>query len=228
MKKIMIFLCSFTIALCSIAQNNSNITISTTGTSNLKIRFGGKQYSLQDRSVTFQNLQPGDYSLAIFQLRRNSIGVNEYAEVYNKTVTLVNQKHLEISVLRFGQVAFDESTIEPDNWSSGSFNPSPTQGTNTGYGAVTDEQFAMLKKTIFTSPFDDERLATGKIVLKNNMFTVAQIKDLCRGFTFDDRRLEFAKFAYDYCVDKGIYVTVQDVFVFPDSKTALLNYIKNK
>jgi hypothetical protein len=240
MKRIIISLFAFFIVVCSFAQNNSsNITISTTGTSNLKIKFGGKQYSLQDRSVTFQGMQPGSYSLVIYQMKKRSPGgsggyggngYNDYTEVYNSNVTLTARKHLEISVLRFGKVAWDESFIEPDNWGNTPYSPIGNQDAGTGNlnTAVSAEQFALLKKSVSDAAFDSDKLITGRVILKNNWFTAAQIKELVKLFSFDDKKLEFAKLAYDYCVDKGLYIGILDAFSFQSTKNSLLEYIKNR
>jgi len=232
MKLFTLLICTFALSFSVLAQNNSNFTISTTGNTNLKIRFGGKQYSLQDRSVTFQSLQPGTYTLQIFQLQRKSSGATEYVEVFNNNVTLTAQKHLEVSVLRFGKVAWDESYIEADDWNTNSYNPvSGNQGNNANsnnYGPVSSDQFTMLKKAMEDASYDQDKLATGGVILKNNLFTTTQIKELCRLFSYDNYRLDFAKLAYDYCIDKGTYIAVLDVFDYQSNKTALLNYIKSK
>ena len=234
--KQLLLIASFVIAIGSIAQNSSNITISTTGTSNLKIIFDGKKYSLLDRSVSFQNILPGSHPLIIYQLQRKLTGSTEFVEVYNNNINLAAKKHLEISVLRFGKVAFDESYMETDSWNEGNYNPKNNPGNNNNQGnnngnaatTVTDQQFAQLKKAMADAIYDDQILATGKVVLKNNLFTIDQIKTLCKLFAYDDRRLEFAKAAYDHCAEKGLYISVQDVFIYPTYKTLLINYINSK
>jgi len=236
--KQLLLISSFFISIIGFAQNNGNITISTTGNSNLKILFDGKKYSLLDRSVTFQNLPAGNHALVIYQLQKKNLGGTEYVEVFNNNVVLNPKKHLEVSVLRFGKVAWDESFIEPDTWNEGNYNPrnngNNNQGNNNGnnYGngpvPVSDQQLAQLKKAMVDATYDNQILTTGKVILKNNWFTVAQIKELCQVFTYDDKRLEFAKVAYDYCIEKGLYISVQDVFTFSTYKTQLINYINSK
>jgi hypothetical protein len=155
-------------------------------------------------------------------------------EVYNSNITLSPKKHLEIAVLRFGKVMLDEGFIEADNWNNGSYNPSGgnnnnNQGNNNSIGyPVSNEQFLLLKKSMADAYYDNDKLTTGKVVLKNNLFTTAQIKELLKLFYNDEQRLEFAKLAYDYCTDKGSYISLLDVFYYPSSKTSLLNYIKDK
>jgi len=219
---------SFILTIDGFSQNSSNITISTTGTSNLKILFDGKKYSLLDRSVTFQNILAGNHPLVIYQLQKKNTGGTEYVEVYNNNILLTARKHLEISVLRFGKVAFDENYIEADNWNEGNYNPGSSNQGGNRTSTVSDQQFLMLKKAMADAVYDDQILSTGKVILKNNLFTVQQVKELCKVFTYDDRRLEFAKAAYDYCAEKGLYISVLDVFTYQNYKTSLLNFINSK
>lgn len=229
MKKFILCICLVTISLFSLAQSTGNFTISTTGNNNLKIKFGGKQYSLQDRSVTFQNLTPGTYTLTIFQLQRKSNGSTEYAEVFNNNIILTAQKHLEVTVLRFGKAAWDESNIEPDSWANTGYQPVTGQYGSSNYGGtVTDQQFAELKQALSNATYDSDKIITGRVIVKDNWFRAAQIKELCLLFTYDDKRLEFAKVAYDNCANKGFYITVLDAFTYQSSKNTLLDYIKNK
>jgi Domain of unknown function (DUF4476) len=229
MKKFILSLCLVTITLFSFAQTTGSVSISTTGNSNLKITFGGKQYSLQDRSVTFQSLTPGTYPLTIFQLQRKSNGSTEYTEVFNNNILLKAQKHLEVSVLRFGKVAWDESNLEPDSWANTGYQPVPGQDAGNNYGSsLTAEEFAELKKSVRNATYDSDKLATGRVILKDNLFTAQQIKELCQLFTYDDHRLDFAKAAYDYCDNRGFYITVLEAFTYQSTKNLLMEYIKTK
>lgn len=234
-----LFLC---IGLAVFAQNTSNLTISTTGTSNLKIRFANKKYSLMDRSLTFQSLAPGTYTLTIYQLQNKAFGGGtEYVSVFDKTITLSPQKHTEVCVLRFGKVAWDEKTIERDNWNENYQNPEPDRDRdggwrngngNGGYGnnrvAVDATNFEKMKDAIAKQTYDDDKLTMAKVVMKNNWYTAAQLKTLTEKFLYDDNKLAFAKFAYDFCVDPGNYYTVADAMIYQSTKQDLLKYIAGK
>lgn len=233
-----LFLC---IGFAVFAQNTSNLTISTTGTSNLKIRLAGKKYSLMDRSLTFQSLNPGSYTLTIYQLQNKSFGPGtEYVTVFDKTITLSAQKHTEVCVLRFGKVAWDEKPIERDNWNENYQNPEPDRDRdggwrngNGGYGnnnriAVDATNFEKMKDAIVKQVYDDDKLTMAKVVMKNNWYTAAQLKTLTEKFVYDDNKLTFAKYAYDFCIDPGNYYTVADALVYQSSKQELLQYIAGK
>ena len=81
---------------------------------------------------------------------------------------------------------------------------------------------AMLSK----ESFDDDRLTMAKQVVANNPMTVDQIAQICQLFKFESNKLEFAKFAYHYCVEKNKYFMLNDVFTFDSSKRELNDYIQ--
>lgn len=248
MQKLLALFIAVCFSVSSWAQfgpNTSNLTISTTGNSNLKIRLAGKKYSLQDRTLTFQGLTPGNYTLTIYQLQNKAFGGGtEYVTVFDRTVTLTSQKHMEVCVMRFGKVAWDERQIERDNWNENYQNPEPDRdrwnngggggGNNGGWGnnnyrePVDAAQFARIKDAIKKESFDDNKLTTAKVVMKNNWFTAEQVKSLAALFTFDDNRLLFAKFAYDYCAEPGSYFIVGDTFTFDSNKQELMKFIAGK
>ncbi len=92
---------------------------------------------------------------------------------------------------------------------------------------MSDDQFATAREAIRKEPFDNTRLSIAQQVGSNNYFTAAQVKELARLFSFDDRRLDFVKYAYARTVDRNNYYILNEVFVFPKSKDDLANYIKN-
>ena len=74
--------------------------------------------------------------------------------------------------------------------------------------------------------FDDTRLAMAKQVVASNMMTVNQIAQIARLFSFESNKLEFAKFAYPYCIEKNKYYLLYDVFDHDSSKQELNEYIQ--
>lgn len=231
MKKNILLACFFLFAVAAIAQSKSNLTISTTGTSNLKITFKGANYSLQDRSATFQSLTPGSYPLVIYQWQVKN-GSGQYQKVYDGTVRLTEGRHLEMLVMRFGKTSWDEADITPDDWNAYYTNPQAVlddayNNTNSEL-AVSSTQFALIKKALNDEYNETERLNLVKVVFKNNLFSVAQIKELCKTFYNEDRALLFAKYAYDFCIEKGIYFSIADLFYSSTRKKDFIDFLSNK
>lgn len=85
-----------------------------------------------------------------------------------------------------------------------------------------EEAAAMLSK----ETFEDTRLATAKQVVANNPMTVNQITQICKLFTFESNKLELAKFAYPYCIEKNKYYMLNEVFTYDSSKKELDEYLR--
>ena len=235
MKKIvllLLFISSLSAHL--LAQDRCNFTISTTGNSNLKIVFAGKKYSLQDRSETFQNQTAGTYSLVIYQWQAKQ-GRDEYVKVYDGSVRLINGRHIELTVMRFGKTAWDESDIAPDSWNENYNNPRPIRDNdynnnnqNGWQGGATATEFANVKKALANEYNEEERLTLAKIILKNNWFSVAQVKEMAQTFYNEERKLRFIKFAYDFCNDKGNYFSLSDVFYSSSNRKDFISFLGTK
>jgi hypothetical protein len=58
--------------------------------------------------------------------------------------------------------------------------------------------------------------------------TVSQIAQICRQFSFENNRLELAKFAYPFCVEKHKYYMLNEVFTYDSSKQELNEYLQGK
>lgn len=213
----------------AMAQNTAILTIATTGSANLKIVFAGKKYNLLDRSCTFQNMKPGEYTLVVYQMGGDKIPGTPWKEVYNGNITLTAQKHLEISILRFGKMAWDEGIITMDDWGEtvGS-NPVESQ-TGGGSGqAVADAQFERILSSIKGEYDENDRLANCKVIFKNNLFNAKQLSIICKTFYNENLKFEAAKLGYDYCVDKGNYFMLADLFYDRSLKNALMQFIASK
>ena len=58
--------------------------------------------------------------------------------------------------------------------------------------------------------------------------TVSQIAQICRQFSFESNRLEFAKYAYSFCIEKHKYYMLNEVFTYDSSKQELNEYLQGK
>ena len=88
--------------------------------------------------------------------------------------------------------------------------------------------FGKAKQTIESKGFDDTRLSTAKQVAKANCLTSDQILEIIKIFGFEDSRLEFAKYAYDFCFDQNNYHNVSQGFSFDSSTEELNSYLESK
>ena len=97
-----------------------------------------------------------------------------------------------------------------------------------GRVGMSTEDFAVALNTIKNESFDDNKLSTAKQIASGNCLTTSQIAEICRAFGFEDRKLNFAKFAYDHCTEPGNYFKINNVFTFSSSVDDLNKYIQGK
>lgn len=80
-------------------------------------------------------------------------------------------------------------------------------------------------KMIADESFDSSRLELAKMVVSTNPMTANQIMGICKLFSFESNKLDFAKCAYRHCTDKNRYFLINEVFNFESSKRELRDYI---
>lgn len=86
--------------------------------------------------------------------------------------------------------------------------------------------FAAAVKTISNSSFDESKLSTAKSIASANCLSSEQVSKICKLFSFEESKLEFAKYAYKRCTDPKNYFKVNDVFSFDSSKEELNKFIE--
>jgi hypothetical protein len=99
--------------------------------------------------------------------------------------------------------------------------PSPTH--NTACMHPTD--FSRALSTIQQESFENSKLNVAKQMTSNNRLCVSQIMQICGLFSFENTKLDYAKYAYLFCVDKNNYYQVNEIFSFSSSKDELRKYV---
>jgi hypothetical protein len=93
--------------------------------------------------------------------------------------------------------------------------------------SMSAQDFNMAKESLRKEWFENTRMTTAKQVIDRNNFTSQQVKELVLLFTFENNRLEIAKYAYGKTVDKEDYFIVNDAFTFNSNKEKLSEYIRD-
>jgi hypothetical protein len=92
---------------------------------------------------------------------------------------------------------------------------------------MNSNDFSRAITVIQQESFESSKLGTAKQVASNNKLCVSQIIQICRLFSFEDNKLDFAKFAYRFCVDPNNYYQLNEVFTYSSSKDELRKFIGN-
>ncbi len=85
--------------------------------------------------------------------------------------------------------------------------------------------FDSFKSSLGSKSFEDSKMTMAKQVLNNNCLTSSQVREVMGLFTFEQTKLDFAKYAYGHTYDIGNFYKVNDAFGFESSIDDLNNYI---
>jgi hypothetical protein len=88
--------------------------------------------------------------------------------------------------------------------------------------------FSSALASIKKQGFDETKLKMAKQIASANCLNTNQIIQICKLFGFEDNKLDFAKYAYDFCVEPKNYFKLNDVFSFSSNVDDLTEYIQNK
>ncbi len=101
----------------------------------------------------------------------------------------------------------------------------PQQISPTYYQPMSPEDFASAKASISSKSFEDSKLTLAKQIAASNHLTSRQVKEIMQLFSFEDSKLDFAKYAYKYVLDPNNYYIVNDAFKFSSSIDELNDFI---
>ena len=90
---------------------------------------------------------------------------------------------------------------------------------------LSRQDFEGVKNSIASKSFDDTKLTIAKQVISSNCLLSAQVKEIMLLFSFEETRLELAKYAYGNTFDIGNYYKINDAFSFSSSIDELNSYI---
>jgi hypothetical protein len=133
-----------------------------------------------------------------------------------------------------GQAVYQETVTTTTTVSGGA--PVPVQqqtvyvmpGYNGPVGCpwpMNNADFQNAKRSISSKTFEDSRMTMARQIIGSNCLTSAQVRELMELFTFEQTKLDFAKYCYGYTFDIGNYFVVNDAFTFESSIDDLNRYI---
>ncbi|MFN3343702.1 MAG: DUF4476 domain-containing protein [Flavobacteriales bacterium] len=178
----------------------------------------------------FFDLAHGNHTLTITDIMTGT-------KLYSGTVTL-SQNTRKVVRMDAAWRLFPVSDVGVNwvNWytqggtNSGIGTQSGITTTTTGTTANTPPpiDFGAAKAKIDAESFDNRKLEVAKSITSKTSLTSDQIAEICQLFSFDNSKLEYAKYAYDYCSDKPNYFKVSSTFTFSSYARDLEKYIKSR
>lgn len=105
--------------------------------------------------------------------------------------------------------------------------PAPAPASSQCIYAMSSSDFANAKKSISGQSFEEGKLKVAKQVLNSNCMSCAQVKVIMAMFSFEETKLDWAKFAYGKTTDPQNYYQLNDGFSFSSSVDDLNEYIES-
>jgi hypothetical protein len=93
---------------------------------------------------------------------------------------------------------------------------------------VSDLEMQQILASIKNEPFNSKKSELAKTIIQSKQaFTSSQIAQIIAQFSFDSYKLDVAKFAYQFTVDRDNYYLVANQLTFSSNKSELLSFIRN-
>lgn len=146
----------------------------------------------------------------------------------NVNVTESNSTNANVNMNVNESYSYTETTTTTVTSTSDNQNTVSSGGDGRCDYPMDNTDFLEGKQSIESKTFSDSKMTMAKQITKNNCPTATQVRDYVKLFTYETDKLEYAKFAHDYCYDKGNYYKVNDAFEFESTIEELDEYISGK
>jgi hypothetical protein len=101
-------------------------------------------------------------------------------------------------------------------------------GNNGGYNRTPSiQEMLLMKQTLRNERFENTRVSLARQMFNEHAFSAVQVKELLQEFSFENNKLDLAKYAYRNTIDRNNYYVVFDVFSYSSSKQELSNYMSS-
>lgn len=169
-----------------------------------------RQTTVSESGMPAENISlgvsvPGSGINVSFNVGQTGVQANSTVSTYSSTVTTTSN-------------TTTSSTATPDD-------VAPTVVVDC---QLTTGSYNNLVRSIQEKPYEDTKFSTARLGIKGKCVTVDQVAGLVRLFNYEDTRLDFAKYAYDFVSDIDEYYRVADAFNFEATKGDLLEFIESK
>jgi hypothetical protein len=240
MKRIITLMFSLFLVISAFAAiNPSRLSVTSFSSAVLTVEVDGNRYERVPGSLVINDLAAGYHKIKVYELRIERRGfrkVDTYDLIYSSSLLLKPLHHINIAISPTGKVRISEEMMRRNGNDRDDWGRNHPRNDNDWYDRdrdgreynrpMGDRMFMAAKETIRRESFDRDRLMVAKQIVSKNTFNSSQVKEMVQLFSFDDSKLELAKFAYARTFDRNNYFIVYDAFAFRRNKEELINYIQ--
>lgn len=221
MKRTLLFICITAISMIAKANHQlSDLSIKMFNNSLIAVSVDNGPLTLPAGKQVLKDINPGNHLITVF--KKSQFNYPPHI-IFSKMVfvpagvkmrTMINQ-HLTLKVI----------DLDPKMCQA-----TPPVQYNNYYNAcnsnwMSNDEFEQLRASIDRQSFDDTQYTIAMQGIRNREMTSRQIAILMNAFTFESTKLDFAKQAYNYVIDKEKYYLVNNEFTFSSSIDELNKYL---
>lgn len=244
-------------AMISVSAQSSTLSINSNLQNGVRVSIDGSRYRVSNNGITINRLEPGTHRLQVYVTSgsfKPGRGNDGGRLIYNGNLYVRPRHYVDVTINRFGRVFIDQRPLDNlydwsdhrwDNepWNNGRWdnddrdndrwdndrwdNDRWNNGRNNGrpMNAATFQRFL---ESVRNESFDNTRINIARQVIGANRISTEQLRQLLPLFSFEENKLEVAKYAYAYTTDPNNYFSVADSFGFSTSKDELMRYIRDQ
>lgn len=223
MKRLVLIACLVLISYFSHAKSEFNISLFDN--SNFILEFDEFSYNQNTFEYSLDNVMQGFHNIKIFKkgphVHNNPHGNHHYNNnikklIFSGSVYVPDNVKICAQINSYNELIITSLLPYYNN-----------QGNNNGYypTVMSNETFYALKKTVNMTSFSDTKVQVIKQAIVPTFVTSQQVFELVELLSFDSNKLEIAKFAYKYTIDKQNYFLVNKALSFSSSIDELYQYI---
>jgi hypothetical protein len=246
MKKTCIQILFMLLAFSARAGNNDGmLSITNLSRQDVIIEVDGRPYPDCNNALFLRDLKAGNHMVKVYVERGKAFPFKRIT-LYSKTVYVKPKYYVDVIINRFGRALIDEQLITDSRYDNDGRNdrndrddrnnddrpirdPRNTfpRNDNAVPKPIADDTFNAFIETIRRESFDDSRMTIAKSIIDQNYFTSAQARQLVVLFSFENNKVEIAKYMYGKTLDRKNYFIIYNAFTFSKSKEELAEYIRN-
>jgi len=97
-----------------------------------------------------------------------------------------------------------------------------------GKYAMSGANFSQALASIKNQSFAETQVKTAKQITNVNCLSVDQIIQIANTFSFEENKLDYAKYAYEHCTDPKNYFKLNDIFSFSSNVDELSDFVQSR
>ncbi len=221
MKRTLLFICITAVSMIAKANHQlSDLSIKMFNNSLIAVSVDNGPVTLPSNKQFIFDINPGNHLITVYKKSQfkyppRIIFCNTvFIPAGVKMRTMINQ-HFALKVIELDPKMCNViPSLQYNNYYS-----------NFNNNWMSHDEFEQLRSTIYRQSFDDTRYNIAIQGIRNREMNSRQIAILMNAFTFESTKLDFAKQAYNYVIDKEKYYLVNNEFTFSSSIDELNKYL---